>query len=137
MERKTNRKKWWYPAISLGLAVLYAVLLLCAVQQWLSPFLFFEATFVLLLLFVVLFLFLLLLGGHEGHEVVEAQRAQVGGAAAQHGRERVHEQRRGPPVARCCDKVHGRKLQLRGRHVAHINHTAHKLQLRLLTTRWR
>ena len=46
MERKTNRKKWWYPAISLGLAVL------CAVQQWLSPFLFFEATFVLLLLFV-------------------------------------------------------------------------------------
>lgn len=52
MERKTNRKKWCYPAISLGLAVLYAVLLLCAVQQWLSPFLFFEATFVLLLLFV-------------------------------------------------------------------------------------
>ena len=44
MERKTNRKKWCYPAISLGLAVLYAVLL--------SPFLFFEATFVLLLLFV-------------------------------------------------------------------------------------
>ena len=46
MERKTNRKKWCYPAISLGLAVLYAVLLLCAVQQWLSPFLFFEAMFV-------------------------------------------------------------------------------------------
>lgn len=40
MERETNRKKWCYPAISLGLAVLYAVLLLCAVQQWLSPFLF-------------------------------------------------------------------------------------------------
>lgn len=38
MERETNRKKWCYPAISLGLAVLYAVLLLCAVQQWLSPF---------------------------------------------------------------------------------------------------
>ena len=52
MERKMGRKKWCYPAISLGLAVLYAVLLLCAVQQWLSPFLFFGATFVMMLLFL-------------------------------------------------------------------------------------
>ena len=52
MERKMGRKKWCYPAISLGLAVLGAAVLLFAVQQWLSPFLFFGATFVMMLLFL-------------------------------------------------------------------------------------
>ena len=50
MERKMGRKKWCYPAISLDLAVLGAAVLLFAVRQWLSPFLFFGATFVIMLL---------------------------------------------------------------------------------------